>query len=113
MAAPSTDESTRLAMMHQAFFWLKDPSDDAARAALIAGLRTLKGIPQVHALRITVPAATEQRDVVDASWSVCETMEFASLEDQAAYQLHPIHKTFIAQCGPLWSRVVVYDGADA
>lgn len=100
-------------MMHQAFFWLHDPADMKARDALIAGLRTLKAIPQVHALRITVPAATEARDVVDSSWSVCETMEFASLEDQAAYQPHPIHRAFIAECGHLWSRVVVYDGVDA
>ena len=100
-------------MMHQAFFWLHDPADTQARDVLIAGLRTLKAIPQVHALRITVPAATEARDVVDSSWSVCETMEFASLEDQAAYQPHPIHRKFIADCGHLWSRVVVYDGVDA
>ena len=70
-------------MMHQAFFWLHDPADMKAR------------------------------DVVDSSWSVCETMEFASLEDQAAYQPHPIHQAFIAECGHLWSRVVVYDGVDA
>ena len=100
-------------MMHQAFFWLHDPADGAARTALIAGLRTLAQIPQVQALRITVPADTAARDVVDASWSVCETMEFASLEDQAAYQPHPIHAKFIADCGHLWSRVVVYDGVDA
>jgi hypothetical protein len=99
-------------MIHQAFFWLKAPGDLAARGALIAGLRTLAAIPQVQSLRITVPAPTEARDVVDSGWAVCETMEFASLADQAAYQPHPVHLKFIADCGHLWERVVVYDGED-
>lgn len=100
-------------LMHQAFFWLNDPADKAARGALVAGLRNLAAIPQVRSLRITLPADTEARDVVDGSWSVCETMEFASLQDQADYQVHPIHQQFIAECGHLWARVTVYDGIDA
>lgn len=100
-------------MLHQAFFWLNAPDNMAARDTLIAGLRTLAAIPQVQTLRITVPAPTEARDVVDSSYAVCETMEFASLEDQASYQVHPIHQKFVADCGHLWKRVVVYDGLDA
>ncbi len=99
-------------MLHQAFFWLREPGNSAARDELIAGLQTLAAIPQVQSLRITVPASTESRDVVDSSWAVCETMEFASLADQAAYQPHPIHAAFIARCEHLWERVVVYDGVD-
>jgi hypothetical protein len=96
--------------MHQAYFWLNDPAD---RDRLIAGLRTLAEIPQVRSLRITVPAQTDARDVVDHSWSVCETMEFATLEDQAAYQDHPVHARFVADCSHLWKRVAVFDGIDA
>ena len=40
------------------------------------------------------------------------TLVFDSLEDQAAYQIHPIHQQFIADYGHLWSRVVVYDAID-
>ncbi len=99
-------------MMHQAFFWLREPGNTAALNQLIAGLRTLADIPQVKSIRITTPAPTEQRDVVDSSYAVCETMEFASLASQATYQTHPIHLAFIEKCGPLWERVVVYDGMD-
>lgn len=102
-----------MTLMHQAFFWLHDSADTAARDELVAGLRTLSGIPEVKALRITLPAPTAPRDVVDASWSVCETMEFDSIADEAAYQPHPLHKAFIERCGHLWSRVVIYDGIDA
>jgi hypothetical protein len=96
-------------VIHQAFFWLHNASD---REALIAGLRALAEIPQVRSLRIAVPAATASRDVVDASFAVCETMEFASLADQAAYQEHPVHRAFVEGCGHLWSRVVVYDSEE-
>ena len=99
-------------MMHQAFFWLRKQDDAAARDELIAGLRALASIPQVRSLRITLPAQTEARDVVDASYAVCETMEFSSLADQAVYQTHPLHLAFIERCGHLWERVVVYDGVD-
>ena len=39
-------------------------------------------------------------------------MRFDSLADQAAYQTHPVHQAFIARCGHLWERVLVYDIAD-
>jgi Stress responsive A/B Barrel Domain len=96
-------------ILHQAFFWLKNPGCETDRSALIAGLRTLGNIPQVRNLSISVRASTESRDVVDASFDVVETMLFASLEDQRDYQPHPTHLAFIAACEHLWERVVVYD----
>jgi Stress responsive A/B Barrel Domain len=96
-------------ILHQAFFWLKNPGSETDRAALIAGLRTLGDIPQVRNLSISISARTESRDVVDSSFDVVETMLFNSLEDQRNYQPHPIHLAFIAACGHLWERVVVYD----
>jgi hypothetical protein len=96
-------------LLHQAFFWLKNPESSEDRAILIAGLRTLSAIPQIRALSIGVRADTEARDVVDASYDVLETMVFANMEDQASYQTHPVHQAFIAACGHLWERVLVYD----
>jgi hypothetical protein len=49
--------------------------------------------------------------VVDNSWQVSELMYFRSLEDQAAYQEHPIHKAFVQQYSALWKKVQVYDMA--
>jgi hypothetical protein len=48
---------------------------------------------------------------VDASFDVSELMTFDSIADQQAYQVHPLHRAFIAQCGHLWARVAVYDSA--
>lgn len=96
-------------LRHQAFFWLKRSGSVADRDALIAGLRTLAAIPHIDLMDIGIPAATEARDVVDSGWDVVETMEFAGTAEQKLYQDHPTHQAFIAACGHLWERVVVYD----
>lgn len=96
-------------VLHHVFFWLKDPASTADRDRLIAGLRTLAAIPAVRALHIGVPADTEARDVVDGSYQVSELMFFDSVADQKAYQDHPIHRQFVADCERLWRKVIVYD----
>ena len=97
---------------HMALFWLNNPASAADRAMLVEGLETLRAIPQVRSLHIGMPAATEPREVVDHSWHLSESMTFDSIEDQAAYQPHPLHTAFIAKCGHLWQRVLVYDIVD-
>lgn len=96
-------------LIHQVFFWLKHPENPANQRQLIAGLKKLKAIPQIQKLLIGVPASTEKRDVVDNSFQVSETMYFKNTRDQEAYQVHPLHKAFVAENSHLWERVVVYD----
>lgn len=105
-AAPSQDTAK---LVHHVFFWLKNTGSIADREELIAGLRSLAKIPAIRSLRIGVPAPTEQRDVVDASFDVSELMVFDSVADQKIYQDHPIHRDFVAKCGHLWRKVIVYD----
>ncbi|MDH7453943.1 Dabb family protein [Luteimonas composti] len=96
-------------VVHHVFFWLKNPDSPEDRAKLLAGLRTLAGIDTVRGIHIGVPADTEQRGVVDGSYSVSELLFFDDVAGQDAYQVHPIHKQFVADCEHLWERVVVYD----
>lgn len=96
-------------IVHHVFFWLKNPDSKADRDALIAGLRTLAGVDTVRGIHIGVPADTAQRGVIDASYSVSEILLFDDVAGQNAYQVHPIHKKFVADCEHLWQRVVVYD----
>ncbi|HSK12639.1 MAG TPA: Dabb family protein [Phnomibacter sp.] len=97
------------AVIHQVFFWLKEPGNAEHISQLKEGLYSMKEIPQVKQLHIGVPASTEVRDVIDNTWQVSETMYFNSVEDQDAYQVHPLHQAFIEKYGHLWQRVVVYD----
>lgn len=96
-------------VVHHVFFWLKNPDSGEDLAKLIAGLRTLADIESVRGIHIGVPADTEQRGVVDGSYSASELLFFDDVEGQNAYQVHPIHKQFVADCEHLWERVVVYD----
>jgi hypothetical protein len=96
-------------VVHHVFFWLKNPDSQEDLAALLAGLRTLAGIDTVRGIHIGVPADTEQRGVVDGSYSASELLFFDDVAGQDAYQVHPIHKQFVADCEHLWERVVVYD----
>ncbi len=96
-------------VVHHVFFWLKNPSSRQDLDRLLTGLRTLAGIETVKAIHIGVPAETEQRGVVDSSYSASEILFFDDVAGQNAYQVHPIHKQFVADCEHLWERVVVYD----
>ena len=96
-------------VVHHVFFWLKNPKSKDDLARLLTGLRTLGGIDTVKAIHIGVPAETEQRGVVDGSYSASEILFFDDVAGQNAYQVHPIHKKFVADCEHLWERVVVYD----
>ena len=96
-------------IIHHVFFWLKNSSSVDDRQKLIEGLETLEQISSVRKLYIGLPAATEDRSVVDSSYSVSELMHFSDLEGQKLYQDDPIHKKFIEKCSHLWERVLVYD----
>ncbi len=109
VAGKTTQPKKSSNLVHHVFFWLKSPGSAADRKQLMEGLRTLKGIKEVKKLLIGTPASTEKREVVDNSYDVSELMYFDNLEDQAAYQVHPIHKAFVDKYSHLWERVVVYD----
>ena len=96
-------------VVHHVFFWLKNPDSKEDLAKLLAGLRTLAGVDTVRGIHIGVPADTEQRGVVDGSYSASELLFFDDVAGENAYQVHPIHKQFVADCEHLWQRVVVYD----
>jgi hypothetical protein len=107
--AGTAGKATIPPVVHHVFFWLKNPKSKDDLARLLTGLRTLGGIETVKAIHIGVPAETEQRGVVDSSYSASEILCFDDVAGQNAYQVHPIHKKFVADCEHLWERVVVYD----
>ena len=113
LATPASAATDAPLLFHQVFFWLKNPGAQADREKLIAGLKALRAIDVIQQLHVGVPASTEKRDVVDNSYDVSELMVFKSVEDQKRYQDHPLHQKFVADCGHLWSKVVVYDSLSA
>jgi hypothetical protein len=111
-AAPSTENREIKQLIHHVFFWLKNRDSKEDLTKLLEGLRGLEKIEAVRKLHIGVPADTEKRDVVDATYSASELMFFDDTVGQKIYQDHPIHKKFIECYGHLWEKVIVYDSMD-
>lgn len=108
-AAAMTGKPSVPPVVHHVFFWLKNPDSKQDLAKLLAGLRMLGGVETVRGIHIGVPADTAKRGVIDGSYSASEILFFDDVAGQNAYQVHPIHKQFVADCAHLWERVVVYD----
>ncbi|MDQ6845056.1 MAG: Dabb family protein [Bacteroidota bacterium] len=108
-ASPLQSADDKKQLVHHVFFWLKNPESIEDRNQLVEGVKTLSKIETVRKLHVGVPASTEKRDVVDASWHVSELMFFDDEAGQKVYQDHAIHQGFIKNYGHLWAKVIVYD----
>ena len=109
VAQPKINVNTSSLVIHQVFFWLKNPGSVTDRKQLAEGLQKLSAIPEIQQLYIGFPASTEKREVVDNSWDVSELMFFNDLVAQKTYQDHLLHQAFIKQYAHLWEKVIVYD----
>jgi hypothetical protein len=97
-------------MDHHVYFWLKEERQNAAdRAEFEKGLTALFEIQTVVGGRWAVPAKVTPRPVIDQSWDYAISMQFASVEDQDAYQVDPQHEAFIHAFKDWWSQVQVRD----
>lgn len=97
-------------MEHHVYFWLNEENkSEEDRARFEKGLAALFAIDRVEGGCWSVPAAVEQRPVVDQSWDYALSMRFHTLDDQFVYQDHPDHHAFIDEFKPFWAKVLVMD----
>ena len=111
-ALPTMEPKNKKQLVHHVYFWLKNRNSKEDLNQLLAGLKTLEKIESVRKIHIGVPASTEQRDVVDSSYSASELIFFDDVAGQDIYQVHAIHKKFVDQCSHLCEKVIVYDSVD-
>lgn len=112
MSLTTMETKNKKQLAHHVFFWLKNAESKEDLKKLLEGLSTLHKIESVRGIHIGVPAVTELRPVVDASYSASELIFFDDIAGQDAYQIHPIHQKFIKDCAHLWEKVIVYDSID-
>jgi hypothetical protein len=96
-------------LVHSVYFYLKPEASEAEKAELKKGLETLKTIAEAEKVFVGIPAAVPERPVLDKSYAAGLVVLFKGLQAHDAYQVHPIHKDFLAKHKHLWSRVQVYD----
>lgn len=95
-------------MIHTVFFWLDENLSETEIAEFENALVELGTVPTIDQFSWGPPAPTENRDVVDSSYSYAISVHFSSLKAQKTYQDHPIHLKFLKQA-PKWGKVIVYD----
>tara|TARA_S200000501_G_scaffold131353_1_gene124168 strand:+ start:721 stop:1062 length:342 start_codon:yes stop_codon:yes gene_type:complete len=106
----SSIENSTGPLLHTVFFWLKNPENLKERAYFEKAIRKLINTnPQAIANHLGFPAGSENRDVVDNSFTYCYTMSFPNLKAQDEYQTDPSHLLFIEEAKHLWIKVRVYD----
>ncbi|MCJ8329573.1 MAG: Dabb family protein [Lentisphaeria bacterium] len=94
-------------LVHTVVFWLKESLSDDQKAAFLADLETLKEIDSEGTF-IGTPATTD-RPVIDRSYDFCLTVLLENMEQHDAYQVHDLHKDFLAKNASQWEKVLIYD----
>lgn len=99
-------------LLHHVYFWLKEPNNPEARKQFEKAINELLKVETIRKSHLGVPASTEQRGVVDHTYTYSYLTLFDSKEDQDIYQVHPIHIKFVEENQHLWEKVIVYDSVD-
>lgn len=96
-------------LIHTVFFWLKEDLSESDVAAFLEGVKSLRGVKTVKSCYIGPPAPTEERGVVDNTYSFALINHFEDVAGQDAYQIDPIHLKFVEDHKDKWTKVIVYD----
>lgn len=96
-------------LIHYVMFWLKPDISATDYNTFTGFFERLKTINSVQSFTYGKSAPTEQRDVVDNSFSYSMIAVFASLADHEAYQVDAIHLQAIEDYSKFWDKVVVHD----
>lgn len=96
-------------LMHTVYVWLKEDLSEEDFYSFLEDAEDLGNIKSVARLRIGKPAKTENREVVDQSYSYAMNIEFDSIADQNAYQVDSIHLKFVENNEDKWEKIMVYD----
>lgn len=94
---------------HYVLFWLNADLSEEEIANFTGFFEELKTIPGIKSLHYGRAANTNQRDVVDNSFTYNLLVFFDSMEEINVYETHPIHLKAIEKYSKYWNRVVVHD----
>ncbi|MEX0648005.1 MAG: Dabb family protein [Balneolaceae bacterium] len=102
-------ESTVGLLQHNVYFYVNADATAEEREEFEAGLKELLTISAIYKSELGIPAATEERDVTDHSYTYAIFTWFENMDDYHVYEVHPDHLHFIDTYNHLWADVKVYD----
>ncbi len=94
--------------MHQVYYWLKNPDNEADKQKLITGLHELVTVKQIKYSHIGVPQVFKADDPLK-SYHVSLLMVFDEPTGIDEYHKDDIHQKFVKECGGLWSKTIKFD----
>ena len=100
---------TEANFIHSVFFWMKEDATAEDKAAMIKAMEDLSKVESISRVYFGPPAETEERDVVDNTYSFAFIVHFKDKAAHDAYQVDPIHLDFIEKNKDYWTKVQVYD----
>lgn len=105
---PAPTPEVQPGFIHAVYFWLKKDNPELLKEFLEEGLPKLANVPSIQSVAWG-PAGGAPREVVDNSYDLAWIVDFASAEDEAKYQVDPLHVEFVEKYSPLFEKVKVYD----
>lgn len=94
---------------HNVYFWLDESLSDEEKASFEGGLRALFDIDVVANGSFGKAAGTPERPVTQNTFDYALVLEFDSVEQHNAYQVHPEHGVFVDNFSQWFKEVRVYD----
>ena len=94
---------------HNVYFWLDEPLSDDDKVAFEGGLGALFEIDVVSTGSFGRAAETPERPVTHNSFDYALVLEFESVDQHNAYQIHPEHDVFVEKFGPWFKEIRVFD----
>ncbi len=94
---------------HNVYFWLDESATEEQKASFEKGLEALFEIDVVANGTFGKPAGTPERPVTQNTFDYALVLEFDSVEQHNAYQVHAEHTVFVEQFSQWFSQVRVYD----
>lgn len=96
---------------HSVYFWLDDSLSAEDKTRFEGGLQALFSIDVIRQGSFGKAADTPERPVTQNSYDYALFLEFDSVADHDAYQIHADHDVFVKEFSPWFKTVRVYDTA--
>lgn len=94
---------------HNVYFWLDESLTADQKAEFEKGLAALGDIDVVSSGTFGKPAGTPERPVTRNTFEYALVLEFDSVEQHNAYQVHDEHHVFVDRFSQWFKEVRVFD----
>ena len=104
----NTSDMAKQKLMHQVYYWLKNPDNEADKQKLIMGLHELVTVKQIKYSHIGLPQVFKADDPLK-NYHISLLMVFDEPSGIDEYHKDDIHQKFVKECGALWSKTIKFD----